>query len=634
MHRSIRSFVMVENNSKGLIRNGFLKSLSGARKLSARSWELLKSYPLYFALVIMASYALWDARTPVTMIAPFQLPKSDLPFTGEIVADAVQDGLKSIRNGIEQDKQDTGLRSSDTGLPDLRNILVPDFWRVQEPPRITVEIKGVSYERVLSVLRALLHTETLVSGDVIVSGGTFTLVARASDAGPWESDPRPITAEGLKQASKDLAQKIVAAEDPTLAGVALLKDGQIDQGLAQLSRAHSLKPADVRLKLNLCMGFAANRRYQEAIECYHEVWTSDRSSQEVRYHLAQAHYLKGDREQAIEIYRELANKGYRQALLGLGEALDDTGKPADALTAYEKFLATETEDGNRAIVHVKKSLALSHMQKHDEAMNEYKEAQKFAPRDVLILVNEGLELAQSKDLDAGIAQIKSAVDGNQNSDSLPFALLQLGTLLEKKGDWTDAIKQYKSAADLRSTYVEAHLKLAHALVHEGKAASALDEYSKVAKLSGSDLERGYSQMFANQWMANELRNLGKYADAAKAYESAIRLKSDDSAAHCQLALIRARQGRFPQAAREYAAALVPAKLQELNDSECLDIANYVLDESFEGRKSVREKPSIAELIKTREEMNSAAQSRPVRSDLPTSTDRSKVVATAVFSRPE
>jgi tetratricopeptide (TPR) repeat protein len=628
-----KELVMAENNSKRLIRDGFSASLSGARKLSSRAWELLKSYPLYFAILIMASYALWDARTPVTMIAPFQLPKKELPFTGDMVADSVQDGLKSIRNEIEQDKRDTGLRSSDTGLPDLRNILVPDFWRVQEPPRITVEIKGVSYERVLSVLRALLHTETLVSGDVIVSADNkFTLVARASDAGPWETDPRPVSTENLKQASKELAQKIVAAQDPTLAGVALLKDGQIDQGLAQLSRAHSLKPADVRLKLNLCMGFAANRRYQDAIECYKEVRSSDPSSLEVQYRLAQAHYLKGDREKAIEIYKDLDKEGYRQALLGFGEAKDDTGDPKAALDAYDKFLATETQPRNQAIAHVKKSLAYSHLQNHTAAMEEYREALKLAPRDVLILVNEGLELAQSEDLDAGIAQIQSAVDGNQDSDSLPFALLQLGSLLEKKGDWTGAIERYSMAAQLRSTYVEAHLKLAHALVHERKTAQALDEYNKVARLSGSDLERGYSQMFASQWMANELRNLGNYDGAASAYEAAIHIKADDSAAHCQLALIRARQGHLSQAVREYGAALVPAKLQELNDSECLVIVDHVLDESFGRRSSAHPAQAVAELIKIKDGMKLAAQLTP--NALPPGAEKPKVVVQAVLHRPE
>jgi tetratricopeptide (TPR) repeat protein len=603
------------------------------REAVRRAWSL-RSAPLYLGLIIMAWYAFWEARTPVTMITPFHLSKSDLGFDGDIVADAVQDGLKSIRNEIEEERQDTGLRSSDTGLPDLRNILIPKFWRVQAPPRFVVEVKGVSYERIVSILRALMGTETLVTGDVIVKGDQFTLLARASDAGPWESALRPISAEGLKQASRELAEQIVAAEDPTLAGVALLREGQIERGLAELNRAHSLNPADARMKLNLCMGFAANRRYREAIECYQEVLTSNpRSPQEVLDHLAQAHYLNGDRKEAIDLYQELAHKeGYRQALLGLGEARDDTGDPSGALTVYDEFLATERQDRNRAIAHVKRSLALSHMHRHEEALNEYKEALKYAPRDVLILVHEGLELAESMDLDAGIAQIQSAVDENKNSDSLPFALLQLGVLLERKGDWRGAIDKYQMAAQLRPTYVEAHLKLAHALVHEGERAHAFDEYNRVAKLSASDLERGYSQMFASQWMANDLRNLGNYAGAASAYQAAIHVKANDSAAHCQLALILARQGHLSRAVHEYGAALVPTKLQELNDSECLVVADHVLDQAVASRRPGQAMEAITELRKIKHGIKSNTQSATAQNALQLPTDKAKLVEQAVLRK--
>lgn len=622
---------MCENKFRERIRDARGKSLKAARQLSSWAWKALNSYPLYFVLFAMVGYALWDAKTPVTMISPFQVPKGELPFTGEIVADAVQDGLMSIRNEIEDDREDTGLRSSDTGLPDLRNILIPRFWRVQTPPRFTVEIKGVSYERLLSIVRAILHTETLVSGDIIVKGNEFILVARSSDAGPWESAPRPISAEGLKQASRDLAQRIVASQDPTLAGVALLKDGQVDEGLAELSRAHDLNPADPRFKLNLCMGFAANRRYRDAIVCYQEVTAANpKTSPEVWEHLAHAYYLNGDRTKAIDLYRELADKeGYREALLGLGEALDDTGDPLNALTAYDKFLTTESHDRNRAIAHVKRSLALSHLQRHEEALSECEEALKYAPRDVLIRVNEGLEVAESKDLDSGIAEIQSTVEGNKNSGSLPYAVLQLGALLERKGDWRSAIEEYQMAAQLRPTYVEAHLKLARALVHESRHALAFDEYNKVAKLSPSDLERGYSHMFAHQWLANELRNLGNYTGAATAYQAAIHAKSDYSAAHCQLALIFAREGHLVQAVREYGTAIVPAKIQELNDSECLVIVEQVLNQAVASRTQGAEKEAVAELQKLEERRKLHGQLQRAQ-DTPLAIDRDPLIEHAVL----
>ena len=114
----------------------------------------------YLGLTVMLVYAFQEARTPVTMITPFELSKSDPRFNGKVVADAVRDGLKTILNEIDQEKDDVGLSSSETGLPDLRNILIPKYWHVQTPPRFTVEVKGISYERVVSLFRAVMRTET------------------------------------------------------------------------------------------------------------------------------------------------------------------------------------------------------------------------------------------------------------------------------------------------------------------------------------------------------------------------------------------------------------------------------------------------------------------------------------------
>jgi tetratricopeptide (TPR) repeat protein len=261
------------------------------------------------------------------------------------------------------------------------------------------------------------------------------------------------------------------------------------------------------------------------------------NSADIRERLAQAYYLKGLRDDAIQLYEELVYQhGYRQALLGLGEAKDDRGDSQSAVKAYDKFLATESEDRNKAIAHVKKGLALAHLGSHKDALGEYREALKYAPGDVLILVHEALERANADEIDYGIAELKTVVNENRNSESLPFARAQLGVLLEKKHDWQGAVEQYDLAAQEQPNYVEAHHKLAGALLHENQAIRALDEYRKAARLSPSDVERGNSDILAHQWLANGLRDQHNYPDAALAYRKAIQLKSDNSAAHCQLRL--------------------------------------------------------------------------------------------------
>jgi tetratricopeptide (TPR) repeat protein len=575
------------------------KLLTRSRAFSSDAWRTLRSSAsLHVAFVIMVAFAAWEAQTPVTMITPFQLPKADLPFSGDIISDALRDSLKSITNEIEREKQDPSLTSSEMGLPDLRNMVIPKFGQIQVPPRFTVEVKGLSYERILSIARALLRTETTISGDVILRGKEFILVARTADAGPWESGSSPISAEGLKRAKRDLAEKILATKDPTLAGVALLKDGQVEQGLAMLNRARTLNPTDVRLKLNLCTGFGANRRYEEAIQCYNDVLKMNPSSpQEVSERLAQAYYLKGEREVAIQHYQELRKQGDRGALLGLGEALDDTGQHEDALKVYNEFLATEGLDRNLAIAHVKRSAALAHLGKHREALAEYYEALKYAPREPLILVHRGVELAEAGDLDAGIAQLQSVLDYASDADSAPFAFLQLGILLQKKGDWGHASDQFRRATMLRPNYVEGHLRLAYALIHEGRRSEALWEYGRVARLSSSDLDRGNSQIRARQWLGNALREQGKWSAAASTYREVIRLKPDDVTAHCELGFVFQRQGQVRQGIQEYRAAIQAAKSDLFDSSESLVLAHQRLGDALVSEGRAHWVEGIAELRK-------------------------------------
>ena len=65
----------------------FSESLTRSCQLLSNTWRSLRSWPpFYHALIIMAGYATREAKTPVIVITPFQLPNADLPFSGDIVA--------------------------------------------------------------------------------------------------------------------------------------------------------------------------------------------------------------------------------------------------------------------------------------------------------------------------------------------------------------------------------------------------------------------------------------------------------------------------------------------------------------------------------------------------------------------
>ena len=578
------------------------KCFTYCRRFSYRIWDTLPSYLPFYLLVIVVGHASWKAQTPVTIITPFQQPKGVLPFSGEIVADALQDALSSIQNGIDREKHEANFPLSDMDLPelrygldDMRNILNPKFMHVQGTPQFKVEVNGLSYDGIISVARTIIGTETTISGDMIVNGRNFVLVARAADGGPWQSISSPLTAEGLKRATRDLAKKILAAKNPTFAGVALLEDGQLGEGFAAFQQASRSDPTNLGTKMNLCMAFAAHRRYDEAIRCYEEARAMSPDRYEISERLARVYYLKGDRESAIDVYDKLAHKqGYKTALRELAEAYEGNGQHAEALKAYNDFLAADRRPASFGIAN--RGAALSRAGKHDEALDEYRKALVYAPGDVLILTNIGVELAETGDLDAGIAQLQSVVDENINTDSVPFAFLKLGILMQKKGDWRHAADQFRRAIELRPNYVEAHLKLADALTHEGRSVEALSEYSKVAKFSGRAVDRTYSQVFAREWFGNGLRDQGKYAAAASVYREVILNEPDYGMARCELGFVLQKLGHRNQAIQQYQAALaVTSKV--FDSKEWVVLAHQRLGEVLLSKGRTQRTEGIAELRK-------------------------------------
>jgi len=582
--------------------NGEKSPNAGFSKLSIIAGKLssLSSHVTFAFVALLIICAVWQSFTPVTIIAPFQVPQPNLPFNGEIVADALQDGLTSIHDDIETEKEDPRLRPTEMDLQVLRGLNIPKF-RVQDSSRFEVELKGFSYGRIVSAARSVWHNQTTISGDLIPDTATkeFILIARTPEDGPWQSVPRPMTAEGLKSASRELAEQILAAQNPTLAGAALLKSGQSDQAVDLLKKALNHEKPNEHLKLNLCMGFEANRRYEDAIGCYEELGKMGPSApQEVLEHIAHAQYLKGDREVAIESFRNLVRNGYDKALLDLGKALDDTGDHAGALKAYGEFVAKQRNKPdnrrNLAIAHVNMGAAFARQKRHDEAKKEFQDALNYAPGDVLILANLAFETAEAGDLDGGIAQLQAIVEKNVNPDSVPFAYLQLGSLLQEKGDWQGAAEQFRKATELRPNYEDAHRSLAAALAHEGLIAYALSEYAEVAKLSPVEPDHRYSVVLANQWLGNALRDQGKYPGAGDAYREAILLKHDYRLAHSELGLVLERQGHLEEAIQQYRSATM-LEPSELDDKESIVIARHRLEEGLVSQGRKRRAEAIAEL---------------------------------------
>jgi len=204
------------------------RAKSAFPSLFQRWWRTIPSYLPFYILVAVLAYALLYGLQPATVIAPFHLPQENkewpLPFSGEAVADAVQDAITSIRQEAEgqpltppcdflvpNEIEFGGLKAGGSGTFEVRG-------------PVSVEVKGISPEAVKSAARQVLRNERYISGDVILSGlNSFQLMARANDHGPWMTKPQEISLDGLKYASCELAERILGATNKNILAAAWIR---------------------------------------------------------------------------------------------------------------------------------------------------------------------------------------------------------------------------------------------------------------------------------------------------------------------------------------------------------------------------------------------------------------------------
>jgi len=124
----------------------------------------------------------------------------------------------------------------------------------------------------------------------------------------------------------------------------------------------------------------------------------------------------------------------------------------------------------------------------------------------------------------------------------------LGRMLLKVGNVSDAIVQFRQALRLKPDFAEAHNDLGNALTRTGKIGEAIAHYEQALRINpdftGAHIDLGVA-----------LSQLGSNQDAIAEYEQALRIKPDIPEAHCNLGNALRQANRVPEAIGEYEQAL-------------------------------------------------------------------------------
>jgi len=440
--------------------------------LFQRWWGTLPAYLPFYIILPVVFYAAWYGRQPSTVIMPFHLPPENkekpLPFSGDAVADTLQDAITSIR-------------AEAAGYPPLPPCDFPrqkglPFGGLKAEARgsfevrgpVTVEVKGISPEALVSAAREVFGKETYISGNVLIVPEGFQLLAQANDNGPWMTKPEEISLQGLRIAGCELAEDILGATNKNVLAAAWLRR----RDYARVIDLYGDLPADwddpdalnnlgVALRESNGRTDDAVSRFQQALSlrtCYHHMADPfARYSQflqrecfpEGHYNLAIALGNKGQVQESIAEDRKAIEirPNYAQAHDNLAHSFEDIRQYDRAIVEFHKAM----RDGDYAAMTglgfmYGKGLGVA--QDYQQAMTWFRKAadagDSTGMANLGVMYENGIGVAQ--DYAQAVSWYRKAADAGEEG-----AMTNLGFMYEKGNgvgqDYGQAVSWYRKAAD-------------------------------------------------------------------------------------------------------------------------------------------------------------------------------------------
>lgn len=228
--------------------------------------------------------------------------------------------------------------------------------------------------------------------------------------------------------------------------------------------------------------------------------------------------------------------------MGLGMALNQMGRSADALAPLQKALELSP---NEATAHCNLGEALHDLGRMDEAEASYRRALQIDPDNLEALNNLGNLFKDMKRLDEAEACFREATRINPE---LADAHYNLGNTLKELGRMDEAEASYRKAIQIRPDFAEAHYNLGMTFAH-----SELLEEAQASYRRAIQIKPDYADAHGNLGAA--LHRLGRLDESAASYRRAVQAAPNCAEAYNNLGNCLRDLGQLDDAAASYRRAL-------------------------------------------------------------------------------
>ncbi len=298
-----------------------------------------------------------------------------------------------------------------------------------------------------------------------------------------------------------------------------INDDSVDDEIAQLFRMGSehYKEGRLRQAQDICQRILQKQHHPSAV-----------------FILGMIAHQQRKFEVAVERYHEFLNvkPNHAQAHYQLGLALNKLGRTELAIEHYEKSIAIAA---NNAAAHSHLADAYTKLQRWEEAIKAYQQVLALQAEDVDTTIKLGDVFVAARLWTQSIPVYEQALVLQPNN---ALVHKKLGDSAHKLGQRQKALKCFEQALKLRPDFIEARLELALVLRELGRTEEAQVQLEQVIDLKPDEVNAHIS-------LALTLRDLGQAELAIEKLEQFLRVRPTCGSLYYNISMIKPKQELIP-----------------------------------------------------------------------------------------
>jgi tetratricopeptide (TPR) repeat protein len=289
-----------------------------------------------------------------------------------------------------------------------------------------------------------------------------------------------------------------------------------------------------------------------AIREFQEIVRIDPTEQQSLVMLARLYSIKGDRDKAADIYKQILGRepGSEEAVTALAKLHMDAGNYKEAADLLEQFVK-ERPDSDSAFQTLGE--AYSNLQEYTKSAEAYRHAAELDPDDIEIKKAEAQAMFLADNLDEAVKLYQELAKVAPDDG---ISLLRLGQIYRRETKYDLARQYLLKAAQSFPDSIEVQFNIVMLDHDEGRLEDALkranDILKKTEKSSGryNEAEKQNRRLFLiNQGMLNQ--TLGNYDTAVKTFQDIKNLTNEKDGRIDALIIETYRMARNLDKAQQY-----------------------------------------------------------------------------------